>query len=540
MTAYRTKDARRARIVHGRADEGCPKFRHPKVDGCAMVIFGASGDLARRKLIPALYRLHRDGALDPCFSILGVSRSDISDDEFRRAMRDALEEFDARPEEREWDAFARRLTYLSADLTDDEAYGRLATRLEELGAGDPAAGNHLFYFSVPPDLAPDIVQGLDHAGLTAEGKGRGWTRIVVEKPFGHDLESARELNRRLGEIFREEQVYRIDHYLGKETVQNILAFRFGNTMFEPLWNRNYVDHVEITAAETLGVEDRGGFYDETGALRDMVASHLLQLVTLTAMEPPVAFEPGAVREEKVKVLRSMSPMTPEEVAARTARGQYAKGEIDGDPVLGYRDIDAVADDSTTETYAAVELRVDNWRWEGVPFYVRTGKRLARDLTEIVVHLKPTPHALFARQDGSVSPNTIVIRFKPDEEIDVTFSAKVPGEGMRTSRVRMQFDYSEAFGIELPDAYETLLVDAMRGDQTLFTRNDEVEAQWAVITPILEAWRETPQPGFPNYAAGSDGPPEADAVPARNGHVWRSIVRAAAESTPDRIPAGEST
>ncbi|HET9582352.1 MAG TPA: glucose-6-phosphate dehydrogenase [Gemmatimonadota bacterium] len=521
------------RVIQARPTVRPGKYQMPKVRGCTFVIFGATGDLTERKLMPALYRLARKRCLGGEFRVLGVSRGQMSDGTFRTKMREAVSEHVRELDAGLWDRFAERLHYMAADLKDEGAYRELARRMEEMGVGEAAAGNHLFYLAVPPSLAPDIVRGLASANLTGEGKG--YTRIIIEKPFGRDLESARRLNEEIARHFRESQVYRIDHYLGKETVQNILAFRFGNTMFEPIWNRNYVDHVQITAAETIGVGDRGGFYDNTGALRDMIANHLLQLLTLTAMEPPIAYDAHSVREEKVQVLRSIPVMSAAQVERRAVRGQYGPGAIDGKPVPGYREEEGMPPDSTTETYAAVELSVENWRWAGVPFYVRTGKRLGRDLTEIAVIFKPTPHTLFQTTDDRVPPNVIVIRLKPDEGIDATFSAKIPGQGMRTTRVRLEFDYEEAFGVELPDAYWTLLLDAMEGDATLFTRGDEAEAQWRLITPILEAWGDQEPPPFPDYAAGSQGPEAAARLTARNGHVWRDIVAATDHSVPDARP-----
>ena len=494
----------------------------PRASACALVIFGGTGDLTRRKLMPALWRLQRQRCFDDCFSILGTGRENLGDEGFRSAMRRALEEFsDDPPSDEEWSGFADRLHYLATDLEQDDAYRLVADRLDSLGGDEASLGNHLFYFAVPAALAPRIVRGLDAAGLTEEETG--WTRIVVEKPFGRDLDSAQALNAAIREVFDESQVYRIDHFLGKETVQNILAFRFGNMLFEPIWNRNYIEYVEITAAETLGVEDRAGFYDATGALRDMIANHLLQLLTLTAMEPPVAYDSESVREEKVQVLRSIAPLSPDDVAQRVVRGQHDSGEVDGEPVVAYRAIEKVEPGSTTETFVALELRIENWRWAGVPFFVRTGKRLSRTITEIAVHFKRTPHSIFRQSDESVAPNEIVMRFKPDEGIRVTFSAKVPGEGMRTSRVRMDFDYEEAFGVELPDAYQTLLLDAMQGDPMLFTRADEVEAQWRVVEPILDAWETADAPDFPNYAAGGAGPESAARLLARRGYVWRDLA-----------------
>jgi glucose-6-phosphate 1-dehydrogenase len=496
----------------------------PKADPCVIVIFGALGDLTKRKLVPALFHLACAGCLSGRFKVLGIGRAEMSDYEFRSLMREGatgsaeMGEFT----DAEWQEFAARLHYLQGDLADLDTYHRVAGRLEYMATREGASNNHLFYSATLPSLAPAIVNGLDAAGLASEE--RGWSRIVFEKPFGRDLDSARALNELIARVFDEHQVYRIDHYLGKETVQNIIVFRFGNSMFEPVWNRSYVDYVEITAAETLGVGHRAGYYEEAGALRDMVANHLLQLLTLTAMGPPVEFDADSVRDEKVRVLRSIHPMTPEEVAARTVRGQYGAGTIDGKSVPAYRDEEGVARDSLTETYAAVEFRVENWRWSGVPFYVRTGKRLARSITEIAVHFNRTPQALFARTpEDQIEPNVIVLRIQPDEGIVVTFGAKRPGTEMHTGTVHMDFCYRNAFGVRLPSAYETLLLDVMQGDATLFIRRDEVEAQWRLITPIEEAWANQQPPEFPNYAAGSEGPREADELLARNGHGWRSLI-----------------
>jgi glucose-6-phosphate 1-dehydrogenase len=494
----------------------------PEAEPCVMVIFGATGDLTRRKLMPALWNLKGEGCLESV-QILGIGRTPMSDDDFRAQVREALVDSEklGEKDEDEWRKFSQRIYYSNGELNDEGTYHNTSKRLQDL-ASDGASRNHLFYLATPPSLSPAIIDGLGKSKLSQQDEHH-WSRIVVEKPFGRDLESARALNAKIAEVFSENQVYRIDHYLGKDTVQNILVFRFGNSMFEPIWNRNYVDYVEITAAETVGVGSRAGYYEEAGALRDMVANHLLQLLTLTAMEPPVAFDADSVREEKVQVLRSIRHLKPEEVAERTVRAQYEAGTIDAEKVKGYREEEHIAPKSQTETFAAIEFRVSNWRWSGVPFYVRTGKRLARNLTEIAVHLKRTPQALFARTpDEELDPNIIVLRIQPNEGIIVTFGAKLPGFEMHTTTVHMDFCYRNAFGVEPPAAYETLLLDVMSGDATLFTRGDEVEAQWHLITPIEEAWSAQGEPELTKYAAGSEGPAGADELLARNGHRWRRL------------------
>ena len=492
-------------------------------DSCVAVIFGATGDLTSRKLIPTFFHMACIGCTSNQFMVLGVARHELSQEAFREQIRKSLTESNdgRRFSDDDWQRFAPRLHYMAADLDDRSTYNKLRARLEELEAHGDTGNNRLFYFATPPSLAPKIVDGLHVAGLTDEEKG--WARVVIEKPFGHDLASAHALNEKLAHVFNEDQIYRIDHYLGKNTVQNILVFRFGNSLFEPVWNRNYVDYVEITAAESIGVGSRAGYYEQAGALRDMVVSHLLQLVALTAMEPPVAFDANSVREEKVQLWRSIPPMTFDEVAKRTVRGQYGSGAIDGEPVPGYRDEHGVSVGSVRETFVALEFRIENWRWADVPFYVRTGKRLAQPLTEIAVHLKRTPQGLFARTPNEqINPNVISLRIQPDEGITITFGAKCPGSEMRTANVQMDFCYETAFGFPTPSAYETLLLDVMRGDPTLFPRADGVEAQWKVITPIVQAWVEQGAPSFPNYPAGSAGPPMADELLARNGHSWCAL------------------
>jgi glucose-6-phosphate 1-dehydrogenase len=498
----------------------------PQAGSALLVIFGASGDLTRRKLIPALYDLTCAGCVPRKFEVLGVGRNPMTTEEFRARMRQgvldsgAIRHFD----HEQWANFEKRLFYLVGDPSNTDFYRHLGAALEEMHAAGSSL-NHLFYLSTPASVAAPIIEGLGSAGLNHNQQG--WSRIVLEKPFGHDLESARQLNRTVLRTFDESNIYRIDHYLGKETVQNILVFRFGNSLFEPVWNRNYVDYIEITAAETIGVENRASFYEETGALRDMVANHMLQLVALTAMEPPIAFDADAVREQKVQVFRSIRPMNVEEVARRTVRGQYGPGQINGRTVPGYRQEPGVRPNSSTETYVALEFYIDNWRWAGVPLFVRTGKRLPRRLTEISIHFKRTPQALFARTpDEEIDPNVITLAIQPDEGITVKFGAKKPAEQMQVAPVQAEFSYRAAFGTAIQEAYTTLLLDAIRGDATLFTRGDEVEAEWRIITPIEQAWAQLPRPSFPNYAAGTSGAAEADLLITRNHRRWRDLEQSA--------------
>ena len=501
----------------------------PQADACTLIIFGASGDLTRRKLVPALYDLCKTGCTSTCFDVLGTGRTAMTDDEFRKSLHDAAAHSkDIRGfSEEKWEKFAQRLHYLVGDPAKPEFFGQMKAHLDEMQKNG-SSPNLLFYVSTPASLAGEIIDGLAAAGLNRNEKG--WSRIVLEKPFGHDLDSARALNERVLKVFDEANVYRIDHYLGKETVQNILVFRFANSIFEPVWNRNFIEYVEITAAETLGVERRAAFYEETGALRDMVANHILQLVALTAMEPPVAFDADSVREQKVQVFRSIRPMSVEEVAANTVRGQYGPGSVSGEQVPGYRQEPGVKPDSRIETFAAVRLNIENWRWAGVPFYLRTGKRLGASVTEIRVHFRRTPQSLFAGSgQASYGPNMVSLRIQPNESISVSFGAKRPGSHMDTVPVEANFSYADAFGGQAPVAYETLILDAMRGDATLFTRRDEVEAEWRIITPIEQAWAQLPAPEFPNYESGSEGPAAATKLLTEGGHAWMPIATAPARN-----------
>ncbi|HET9879157.1 MAG TPA: glucose-6-phosphate dehydrogenase [Candidatus Limnocylindria bacterium] len=498
-----------------------------KPEACTMVICGATGDLTERKLGPALYNLMLGGLLPAEFSVVGFARRDLSDDQFRDQLRKGIDKHSRnRPVKKSiWESFSQGIEYHRGDLDDPKAYEALAKRLVRIDRDRGTAGNRLFYLAVPPSLYPEIVERLDHAGLAASrgrsGATGGWTRVIVEKPFGSDLVSARRLNREIGSVFEEQQVYRIDHYLGKETVQNLAVFRFGNGLFEPIWNRRYIDSVQITVAETVGVEGRGEFYDDTGALRDIVQNHGLQLMAMFAMDPPVEFRAQDLRDEKLKVLRAVKPMSPGEVAAATVRGQYVSGWVEGEKVVSYRDEPEVAPDSQTETYAALKLAIDSWRWAGVPFYLRTGKAMPARVTEISVQFKRAPLALFARAGmPQIEPNILAIRVQPDEGILLRFGAKVPGQGLQIRSVNMDFRYGSSFAVDSPDAYETLLLDAMVGDPSLFTRNDEVERAWEILDPIIGTWQAGDGGPLHFYGAGTWGPPAADELLERDGREWR--------------------
>ena len=485
----------------------------------AIVIFGASGDLTHRKLIPALWTLFATRTLPEPFTILCTARTPMSDEAFRDKLKEGVKQF-ARfkiPNDQVWQRFAANVYYAPGDPTAAEFHDRLRQRLEEIEGRRGGDRSRLFYLSTPPSLYADIVRNLGKAALNEEQGG--WTRIIIEKPFGHDLTSAQELNRLVTSVFREDQVYRIDHYLGKETVQNVLALRFANGIFEPLWNRNHVAEVQVTVAEAVGVEGRGGYYEESGALRDMIQNHILQIACLVAMEPPVTFDPDAVRDEKSKVMQALRPIEPGAVEAAALRAQYSAGFANNRAVPGYLQEKGVRPDSTTETYAAIRLLIDNWRWAGVPFYLQTGKRMPKRVSEIVIRFHRTPHMIFRRGSVNVDPNLLVIRIQPDEGISLIVEAKEPGPDLKISPVTLDFKYHEVFGGEPPEAYERLLLDAIHGDATLYARGDWIEQAWRLTQPILDHWAKTPGP-LPQYEAGSWGPSEAEAFIARNGGKWR--------------------
>jgi glucose-6-phosphate 1-dehydrogenase len=492
-------------------------------DPCIVVIFGASGDLTKRKLLPALYHLEQSGFLPENFAVLGVARRSL-EATFAADMKDGIVKGGGVEEnEAKLAPFVDRVQYYAMNFDDDAAYDGLKKKLAEMDKKFGTKANRLFYLAVAPEYFSDIVAYLGKHGMNKPAEGEShWIRTVIEKPFGHDLQSARALNDEVNKVFNEDQIFRIDHYLGKETVQNILVFRFANGIFEHVWNRNYIDHVEITAAESIGIEGRGPFYEQAGALRDVVQNHVMELLSFVAMEPPVSFEADSVRNEKVKVWKAIQPIHP----ADTVRGQYGPGNVDGKAVAGYRQEDRVHPRSQTETYAALRLEIENWRWAGVPFYIRAGKRLAKRVTEITIQFKQPPLLLFKSHEGKgaegIKPNVISMRIQPDEGIALRFAAKVPGPNMSMSSVNMNFSYADAFGASSANGYERLLLDAMLGDGTLFAHRDGVEATWSLITPILEAWAKDPVKDFPNYAAGTWGPPLSDAMLKADGRKWRKL------------------
>jgi glucose-6-phosphate 1-dehydrogenase len=499
---------------------------------CALVIFGATGDLTKRKLVPALYALSVQGLLPNGFTVVGAGRTALSDEDFRAALRDAVERYGRLPlTESHWAAFAEGIRYACVEFDDPEGLAPLRTVLEEVDLERGTMGNRVYYLSIPPSGIAMVARRLGEAGMSTPPGLGGFVRLIVEKPFGRDLASARVLNEEMHRVFDESQIYRIDHYLGKETVQNLHVFRFGNGIFEPVWNRQYIDHVQITVAESIGVEGRGAYYQESGALRDIVQNHIMQLVALVGMEAPSNFHPETVRDEKVKLLRAIRPIHPDDVLEMTVRGQYGPGWIEGERVPGYREEPGVSPTSLRETFVALKLDIDNWRWAGTPFYLRTGKRMPRRATEVAIQFRRVPHSPFGGQaptpahmpaPGSIDPNLLVLRIQPDEGITLRFNAKVPGQAMRIRSVNMDFLYGSSFLTQSPEAYERLLLDCMLGDATLFAREDEVEEAWRLCTAVLDGWRAHPPrvDELPNYEAGTWGPQAAHDLLARDGRAWR--------------------
>src|SRR5579862_3919439 len=488
-------------------------------DPCAMVIFGASGDLTKRKLIPALYNLAKEGLLSKEFALVGFARHPMTSEQYRDQISSEISQFSTAPVDPElWKWLASRIYYVSGDAGDIQAYARLKETLAKIDGDHGTKGNYFFYLAVSPTFFSPIVRKLGESGLANEDNG--WRRVIIEKPFGRDYETARKLNQDIREVLAESQIYRIDHYLGKETVQNILVFRFSNGIFEPIWNRRYIDHVQITVSETVGVESRGGYYETSGTLRDMVPNHIFQLITLTAMEPPVSFDANIVRDEQTKILKAIQPMAPEEVLLRSVRGQYGEGVKGDQKMPAYRTEPLVSPTSNTETFVAMKLFIENWRWAEVPFYLRTGKRLPKRVTEIAIQFKRAPFLLFRNTNvDKLAPNRLIMRLQPDEGISLSFGAKIPGPTVRLGGVDMNFDYKDYFNATPQTGYERLLYDCMLGDATLFQRSDMVETAWQIVGPILDVWGALPARNFPNYPAGTWGPKESEDLMKRDGRSW---------------------
>jgi glucose-6-phosphate 1-dehydrogenase len=500
-----------------------PKAVNQRAGPCLMIIFGASGDLTKRKLIPAICNLAAGNLLPARFAIVGFAFDPLTTESFRQQLDEEIKTFATSPIDPEfWKSLMDRTFYVQGDFKDPAAYQRLKEQIDRAELDYRTEGNRLVYLAVAPAFFSEIIQQLGGIGLTQQQPGH-WTRVIIEKPFGHDLESARKLNAEIRMVLSESQIYRIDHYLGKETVQNIMVFRFGNSIFEPIWNRSFIDHVQVTAAESVGVEHRGAYYEHAGALRDMVPNHLFQLVSLTAMEPPVSFEADAVRQKHAEVLQAIQPWLPEEVLQNVVRGQYGEGSDGQQALPGYRSEPSVGPNSATETFVAMKLSIDNWRWAGVPFYLRTGKRLAKHATEIAIQFRRTPFVLFRNTAiKELQPNRLLIRIQPDEGISLRFGAKVPGPMVNIGLVNMDFDYKRYFGTAPSTGYERLLYDCMIGDATLFKRTDSVETAWKVLQPVLDVWSALPPRDFPNYPACSWGPAKADELMARDGREWREL------------------
>lgn len=508
-----------------RADEALRQVKTDAKGGtCSMVIFGGSGDLTRRKILPALFNSAKEGILPEHFTVIGCGKPLMTAEEYRKVVSEALLNF-AKAEKADQSIlkhFIENVFYIGGGFEEDALYTQLDELIQKNCKARSCSDNRIYYLSTPPSVFPIITHQLSQHGMSRVEGANYWRRIIIEKPFGRDLESARVLNAEIAKAFEEWQVYRIDHYLGKETVQNVMAFRFANGIFEPLWNRNYIDHIQITAAESLGVEDRGGYYEEAGALRDMIQNHVLQVMTLVAMEPPSTFDANAVRDERVKVMRAIRPIKEDDADKYFVRGQYAAGVVHNEMVSGYRQESKVHPESATETFVAAKLFVDNWRWAGVPFYLRTGKRMPRRDSEIAIFFKRTPHMMFTHAaTDEVAPNVLVLQIQPDESITMSFEAKVPGPDMNLKSVNMHFAYQEAFNAEIAEAYQRLILDCMRGDATLFMRKDMVEVAWWLVMPILQRWLKNKPKNFPNYPAGTWGPLESELLLTNDGRKWRT-------------------